>query len=182
MTIYYTADTHFHHAAVIGFDNRPFASIEEHDETLVRNWNRTVRPTDTVYFVGDFVIGKGRHAAPILERLNGKLHLVAGNHDPHSVRKLDRWLTVQEKCEIHDGRDYVVLNHFAQRTWNKCRYGAYHLFGHSHGNLAPQYRSIDVGTNCWDYRPVSLAEIKVKLDALGLLEWVGNKDAEALNG
>jgi hypothetical protein len=59
------------------------------------------------------------------------------------------------------------------RVWNKAHYGAFHLYGHSHGSLPPQGRSHDVGTNVWDYRPVTLAEVKERLDALGLLESYG---------
>ena len=49
--IYYTADLHFHYALLL--PSRPFATVEEMDETLVKNWNDTVGPEDTVYLVGD---------------------------------------------------------------------------------------------------------------------------------
>ena len=49
--IYYTADLHFHYALLL--PSRPFATVEEMDETLVKNWNTTVGSEDTVYLVGD---------------------------------------------------------------------------------------------------------------------------------
>lgn len=49
--IYYTADLHFHYALLL--PSRPFATVEEMDEALVKNWNDTVGPEDTVYLVGD---------------------------------------------------------------------------------------------------------------------------------
>ena len=45
--IYFTADTHFDHANIIRFCNRPFATVEEMNETLIANWNRKVHGNDT---------------------------------------------------------------------------------------------------------------------------------------
>jgi calcineurin-like phosphoesterase family protein len=169
VTIYYTSDTHFRHHGILEIDSRPFASLEEMEASIVRNWNLRVRPRDTVWVVGDFALGKPNVVAEILGRLNGRKHLVWGNHDDRT-RKLPGWETSQPYAEIHDGQDFLCLHHYAQRTWRDLQRGAFHLFGHSHGWLSPQCRSIDVGIMCWDYRPVTLAEIKKRLAGLGLLE------------
>ncbi|ANY85469.1 hypothetical protein BB934_45455 (plasmid) [Microvirga ossetica] len=182
MTLFFTSDTHFRHAAILHHDRRPFVSVEEMEAEIIRRWNARVRPRDTVYHLGDFAWGKAKVVAEILPRLNGHIHLIWGNHDHNTVRRMTEWASSQPYLEIKDGDDLVCLHHYAQRTWNRARYGSYHLFGHSHGNLPPQGRSIDVGTCCWDYKPVTLAEIKARLDGLGLLELAGNEKAEAVNG
>jgi calcineurin-like phosphoesterase family protein len=174
MTIYYTSDTHFRHKAILRYDARPFSSLEEMEETIIRHWNARVRPTDTVYHLGDFVFGGGGHAREILGRLNGQKHLIWGNHDSNQVRKLTDWVSSQPYLEINDGNDLVCLHHYGQRVWNRCHYGAFHLFGHSHGSLPPQGRSIDVGMCCWNYGPVTLAEIKERLTELGLINQFGS--------
>jgi calcineurin-like phosphoesterase family protein len=46
--IWFTADTHFHHAAVIDYCKRPFSSVEEMDEAMVAAWNARVSKTDIV--------------------------------------------------------------------------------------------------------------------------------------
>ena len=51
--IYFTADTHFDHANIIRFCNRPFATVGEMNEALIANWNRKVHGNDTVYILGD---------------------------------------------------------------------------------------------------------------------------------
>jgi calcineurin-like phosphoesterase family protein len=82
---WFVSDTHFGHANIITFTNkdgslvRPFSSIEEHDETIVENWNKVIKPEDRVYHLGDVVIN--RKHLPILDRLNGKKKLIKGNHD-----------------------------------------------------------------------------------------------------
>lgn len=77
--IYYTADLHFHYALLL--PSRPFATVEEMDEALVKNWNDTVGPEDTVYLVGDIGWNGGRVPGELLERLSGHKHLIRGNHD-----------------------------------------------------------------------------------------------------
>ncbi|MBL8880695.1 MAG: hypothetical protein JNG88_16400 [Phycisphaerales bacterium] len=54
--IWFTADTHFGHANIIKHCRRPFASVEEMDETLLRNINARVGRSDTLYHLGDFAL------------------------------------------------------------------------------------------------------------------------------
>lgn len=83
---YFVADTHWHHQATLGPRlglNRPFATIEEHDEALIANWNAAVRPDDTVWHLGDLCYRCPEdRARSIFARLNGRRRfLVRGNHD-----------------------------------------------------------------------------------------------------
>ena len=52
---YYIADLHLGHENIIRLQGRPFESVEEMDEALVRNWNATVKGCDTVYIAGDLI-------------------------------------------------------------------------------------------------------------------------------
>ena len=53
MRTFFIADPHFGHKAVIEYENRPFASVEEMDEALIDNWNNTVTKHDIVWLLGD---------------------------------------------------------------------------------------------------------------------------------
>ena len=44
----YIADWHYAHANILAFDNRPFKTVEEMNEELVKRWNAAVNPGDTV--------------------------------------------------------------------------------------------------------------------------------------
>lgn len=79
--IFYTADLHFGHEAVIKFSNRPFKTIEEHDNFIIHVWNDTVTDNDDIYIVGDFAYRNKISDETYLRRLNGKKHLIIGNHD-----------------------------------------------------------------------------------------------------
>jgi calcineurin-like phosphoesterase family protein len=81
--VFFIGDTHFGHKGILEFDEtkpfRKFASIEEHDEELIKRWNSTVGRKDTVWHLGDFCFGAVNIA--IAGRLNGNKRLVMGNHD-----------------------------------------------------------------------------------------------------
>lgn len=77
------SDTHLGHANIIKYCDRPFSSVEEMNDKIISNWNSVVSADDVVYFLGDFCYGKPMHNASRLyrEKLNGKIHLILGNHD-----------------------------------------------------------------------------------------------------
>lgn len=81
MKTFVIADTHFNHANIIKYCNRPFADTYEMEETLVENWNSIVKPEDEVYVLGDFALGDRSDVGRILSRLNGTKYLALGNHD-----------------------------------------------------------------------------------------------------
>ena len=50
---FFTADLHIGHIQPFLWQRRGFSSIEEHDITILKNWNSTVSPNDNVYILGD---------------------------------------------------------------------------------------------------------------------------------
>ncbi|MFN4088850.1 MAG: metallophosphoesterase family protein [Alphaproteobacteria bacterium] len=161
MTVFFTADTHFGHAGVIGLFRRPFASVAEMDATLLARWNERIRPDDEVWHLGDFAVGvpaTGMQA--LLSALNGHKHLIAGNNDAEPTRTLRGWTSVAPYAEIAVDGTRLVLCHYPFRSWNGMHRGVVDLHGHSHGRLKGLPRQIDVGVDCWNFAPVTLAEIR----------------------
>ena len=71
--IYFTADMHFGHRAIITMQNRPFESVEEMDKVLLQNYNAVVQKDDTVYILGDICHHmKIEDADNLIKKLNGK--------------------------------------------------------------------------------------------------------------
>jgi calcineurin-like phosphoesterase family protein len=85
--LFFTSDTHFFHEGIIKFCNRPFESVEEMNETLIRNWNETVPKDGTVFHLGDFAFGGWREWMSAYNRLNGKIYLILGNHDLKNAKQ-----------------------------------------------------------------------------------------------
>lgn len=172
MTIWFTSDHHFGHENIIRFCNRPFQSIEEMDRVLIERWNEVVEPCDTVYHLGDFTLGDRDAARSYFNQLNGQIYVLANlwHHDK-------RWLSasggimagvglkppmvVLEFPELGDGihPQVVVLCHYPIAVWDRKHYGAWHLFGHSHGNHDNGGKSLDVGVDENNFYPFSLAQV-----------------------
>jgi calcineurin-like phosphoesterase family protein len=167
--IFFTSDTHFGHANILRYDSRPFANIWEHDKALIEAWNAVVGPKDEIRHLGDVSWHGSKRTAEILFALNGRIHLIRGNHDKvidkpgvkerfESIKDLDL-LTVQ----VAGKKQHIVLCHYAMRIWNHSHHGAWHLYGHSHCGLDPHGMSFDVGICCHGYRPLSLDEVVEKM-------------------
>lgn len=166
---FFTSDLHLSHANVIRYSNRPFSSVDEMNETIIENWNSVVKQNDVVYILGDVSFEKDQAVRDsMLKRLKGEKHLITGNHDKgllktgwqkHFVSMADL-----RTVNIPDGSprgQKIVLCHYAMRTWEQSHYGVIQLHGHSHGMLPddPDLRQIDVGVDCWNFTPISLAQV-----------------------
>lgn len=155
--IFFTSDTHFGHKAIIDFCKRPYSSVEEMNEELVKNWNNTVSKGDTVYHLGDFAF----HNHNIFHKLNGKKHLIKGNHDDKKVLELP-WSSVQDYKVLQENRKKFVLFHCPITDWEDMYKGSIHLHGHVHSKARAWQmlaNSYDVGVDANNYTPVSMAEI-----------------------
>lgn len=189
MRVYFTSDTHFSH--LLPAQHRGFTTSEEHDEHVVETWNKVVRPDDTVWHLGDVAMGGPARWAHYIDRLNGSIHLIAGNHDPvhpmhrDSHQKQRAWLehfaSVQTMARRRLGGVHtVMLSHFpysgeGQRNMAD-RHTQYRLRNegmpliHGHTHDPDQRLSFDkntpmvhVGWDAWG-RPVSLDEVLDLLD------------------
>lgn len=165
MTIYFTSDLHFFHERVIAYSKRPFKNAEEMNEGLITNHNAVVRDEDEIYYLGDISFGKEKETESVLRRLNGTKYLLLGNHDRklrsnNNLLKYFQW--AKDYAEITVEKQFIVLMHYALRTWNKSHYGSWSLFGHSHNSLPddPNLLSTDVGVDAWNYYPVSFEQLK----------------------
>lgn len=79
--IFVISDTHFSHKNIIKYCNRPFKTVEQMDEEMVRRWNSVVGPDDIVIHCGDFCFGSIVDVTKWRNRLNGHIILILGNHD-----------------------------------------------------------------------------------------------------
>lgn len=167
--IFFTSDTHFNHANIIKYCDRPFKNTDEMNEAIIKNWNEAVTDKDEIYHLGDF--GFGPNLDNMARRLKGKKYLIRGNHDRKNyLKKLEPyfiWIkdTYQIKVQDKDapqGRQLIWLSHYAHKVWPQSHYGSYHLYGHSHGGMKDDITMLafDAGVDCFDYRPISYPEVK----------------------
>lgn len=174
MINWFTADCHFGHEGIIRSCERPFCSVEQMNETLLKNWNAKVQKTDVVYVLGDFVWGK--KYLPILDQLHGKFSLIIGNHDESLLAKYKKHpkiIEVEYFKILRLNKKKYTLCHYPMFTWpNRISNRSFHLFGHVHQayKTANHHRSLNVGVDLWNFAPVSLEEIDLYFEAARLIQ------------
>lgn len=137
---YFIADLHLGHKNCLSFDNRPFKTIEEQDEFVIKNWNKRITCEDDVYILGDVSWYDPQKTCEIFYKLNGKLHLLVGNHDKKLIKNKD---FLNCFCEVKDyiemslpkRKTQLVLCHYPIPCFNKHYYGAIHFYGHVHSGF-----------------------------------------------
>ena len=163
MAVFFTSDTHYGQRQALWMYKRPFPSVPEMDAAMIANWNERVGADDDVWHLGDFAIRQPvARMSEILGALHGRKHLIGGNNDEDATRSLPGWTSVQDYAEIEVEGTRLVLCHYAFRTWNDMGQGVINLHGHSHGRLSPVSRQYDVGVDARNFRPVTLAELRVR--------------------
>lgn len=178
MKTFFTSDTHFGHANIIKYCNRPFKSMEQMDDEMIRRWNSKVSKEDRVFHLGDFAFHKPERIRDIVKNLNGTIFVVPGNHDKPLFKALDKYNDLVTSLKItivdplysktfttDDQEVKIIMCHYAMKVWDQSHFGSFHLYGHSHGTLAenPNSRSMDVGVDTNNFYPWELDEIMVKM-------------------
>lgn len=85
MTTYFTSDWHFHHKNIIKYCDRPFDSIHKMDAAIIDKYNSCVTNDDTCFVLGDIGMATAETLGSLIKRLNGKKHLILGNHDGYKA-------------------------------------------------------------------------------------------------
>ena len=158
MSTFFTADSHLNHTNIIRYCNRPFNNVHEMNETLISNWNSVVKKNDEVYHLGDFCFGDPYR---FLQRLNGTIHFVLGNHDKDLIKGYNKDIPFKRVVSING--QCIVLSHFAMRVWDKSHFNTWHLYGHSHNAIPSLGKSFDVGVDAWNYYPISFEQVKKQM-------------------
>ena len=175
--IFASSDLHFGHDREFLWGPRGFRSSIEHDEAIIANWNSVVEPEDIVYVLGDLMLGDNEYGKSCVERLNGTIRLIRGNHDSDR-----RWLEVYPTISsveligwadmIHYRKYHFYLSHFPTNTANieaeSLHQCTLNLFGHTHSKDKfrediPMYYNVALDAN--NNTPVLLDDIIIQMKA-----------------
>lgn len=175
--IVFFSDPHYGHKNIVkgvsSWKNtsrcRDFKSVPEHNDALVTNINQ-VASGKTALCLGDWSFGGKKNIKIFRDRLQVKeLHLIVGNHDHHIIKNKDNeqdlFDSVNMRGEIYVNGQLILLQHRAERVWEKSHKGSWMLYGHSHGNLQTQKtydiaKTMDVGLDAHSkFRPFTGREV-----------------------
>lgn len=171
--VFFTSDTHFNHTNIIRYCNRPFMNTDEMNEKLIGNWNSAVGPEDIVFHLGDFCFGGSAEWTKVLDRLNGRIYLIMGNHDLKNIKQgfISRFEHVAMEMHIMIGKQKIYLNHYPFLCFEGGYKDVWQLFGHVHtrknntgidaGRLQYLYPTqYDVGVDNNNFTPISFGQVK----------------------
>ena len=158
MNVFVISDHHFYHKNIIKYCNRPFKNLREMNYIMIKKWNSVVNKNDTVLHLGDFSFGNKEIVNRIRKHLNGKIYLVKGNHDKHSVGWYNNInITMFKKPFIISD---FLFSHARKIDKNINTY----IHGHSH-NKRPLIENIDnykfynVSVDNLDYTPIKIKNL-----------------------
>ena len=166
--IYYTADLHIGHTNVLRHCDRPFISVDDMNEALIRNWNARIQRLDTVYIIGDLFFRNKSPAETYLAELKGRKHLITGNHDSSWMKKTD-WPGFFESVNplqtIRDSGRLITMCHYPMMTWPGR--DSYMVFGHIHNSTSASFwplirdnpRMLNAGVDVNHFFHVTLEEM-----------------------
>lgn len=185
--LFFASDLHFRHGMCAA--KRGFSCPDAHDRAIVENWNSVVSDDDTVWVLGDVMLGKPALAWGYVDKLKGTRHLILGNHDApfpahrdsriHQRAWMDHFASVQSFATIRMEGQPVLLSHFpyqgsgdhtAAERFTQYRLpdlGEWLIHGHLHamgydGSPEPtrgKGKMIHAGLDAWGLRPVRAADI-----------------------
>ena len=159
---YIIADTHFNHKKIIAATGRPYMSVVDMNCAFIKNWNKTVKNTDTIYILGDFAFANKSMITELVSMLNGKKVLILGNHD----RRINKHEKFWYECGFDEVYQYPIIfkKHFILSHEPIKHVGVFHNFhGHTHTNLIDDEHYINVCVEHTDYRPVNLDQLIAKV-------------------
>jgi len=134
--------------------------LEVHNECLIRNWNKVVKPEDTVWFLGDLAMGNKANIKDFIKKLNGHKRMIMGNHDNLPLAAyLDGGFEYVSKYPIIL-KDFFVLSH-APLAYMNDNMPFFNIYGHVHGNS--MYNTHTEHSQCvcverQNFRPIQIEE------------------------
>ena len=183
MADFFSSDWHLNHTNISGprlskwsGGYRDFNSLEEMNNLIITNINKTVGIEDNLYFLGDFCFGDHKLTPYWRSLINCKnIFWIRGNHDGNQKLYRDNFTWTGEVKNIKSNGQSIFLSHYKHAIWDKSHHGTWHLYAHSHASAEHWVigKSMDVGIDnayklLGEYRPFSFEEIKQFMDARGI--------------
>lgn len=167
--IYLSSDYHFCHDREFIWKARGFSSVQEMNEAIVERHNALIKPEDSAYLLGDIVLGGAEsRGIDFVKMLNGKITIIAGNHDTPARRQkyAELGFPVYDALAFSYRKYHFYLSHYPTLTANlekeSLKQCTLNLFGHTHqkdkfyNDMPFMYH---VGVDSHDCRPVCLDTI-----------------------
>lgn len=164
MKVFFTSNLQFGRPGAIKQFKRPFATVAEMNQTLMTNWNSTVKEEDVVYVLGNFAWDP-TIAEEMLGKLNGHIVIVPGELD-EAVLELKRKGIMPKKTGIIESvfsskSEQLTVSYWPLMEWPSKSEGHYLFFGYPSAKYKTDHKKKMVNVSCdfWGYKPQSLDSV-----------------------
>lgn len=165
--IWFISDLHFCHDKDFLYSPRGFSSIQEHDKNIINNWNSIIKTTDEVYCLGDFMLDDCKKAIEYIKNLNGRVHLLIGNHDTQQKIELyktcENIVSIELSKMIRIGKYFLWISHYPTLVRNiRDTKHIWSIHGHTHSKekfSKEYYHCYNVSLDAHNNSPINLEKI-----------------------
>ena len=167
---FFTADSHFSTSdmSVLLRDYRPFNSLEEMNDEIIKIWNRQASEDDIIYHLGDFVNYNWidmdyEPRLKFVQKIKAKIVLILGNNEKRIMKnefdndfeKFKKYLlelgffdVFENELTVEIGENSFKLVH---EPVNADKTSKYNLFGHIHRCVLVKRYGFNVGVDNHNY-------------------------------
>lgn len=169
---YWTSDFHISMPEIIEYENRPFNSIDEMNNSFL-SVCQALNPDDTIIHCGDlYCYNQNIKPFDFIKNITPTFINIRGNHDLNNK--------VKSICDslhffLNKRYPYISASHYPTydiKISRDCLNAPIHLCGHVHNkwkhclDLDHNILNINVGVDVWNYKLVSEEELIVYLNRL----------------
>lgn len=159
--IFFTSDHHFDETRITPDFNpffRPFKSVREQNEVMIRLINDMVGEDDELFHIGDVAVTV--EGIALMDHVHCKNKtLILGNYDVDKPEKMEalktRFSRIEESLCMELPEVTLHLNHYPIKAVPHM----FNIVGHIHGLWKVQPNMVNVGVDAWHFRPVRLDTI-----------------------
>lgn len=168
--IYFTSDLHFCHNKEFLYKSRGFNNVYDMNLQIIKNWNGLVDYNDDIYILGDIMLNDDSEGISLLHKLNGRIHIILGNHDTDN--RIPLYNNAYNVCSIeygsrmrYKGHSFILSHYPCICTYiqdKALKAANISLYGHTHSKDIFEFKDFyayNVAVDAHDCTPVSIDQI-----------------------
>lgn len=161
---FYISDLHLGDERIFKLCKRPFSSLEEMENHIIKRWNEKVSEDDDIYVLGDLANGSASKIKEFFSKVKGRKHLIVGNHDEEYLTEYfltQSFVGIDRLRYLNDEGRKVCVCHYPLLDWFSGNEIVYHVYGHIHNKTEANGQMYADIKGYYDNKPAFNASVDV---------------------
>lgn len=154
------------------------------NEAIITRWNEVIKNSDTVYHLGDVMLGADLQSGlQLISKLKGDKYLAYGNHDSDIRLKAFEinhlFKNIQMGYRLTANKKILILTHYPTIVSNyEEKIPVYSIHGHTHSfDICSEiYHAYNVNMDAHNCCPINLEELIADIRRLKCIEKMNKSD------